>query len=65
MAKGKDAVDGDRQQKIEIMAAVFFGIRLWIRAAEPIGGMVVTREQAADDSVADAQALAAALDKIQ
>jgi hypothetical protein len=58
MAKGEKGITQDER---EVLAAIFFGIRLWSRAAEH---KILTREAAAAESVADADALIAAFEKI-
>lgn len=60
MAKGEKAGAGDEPGKRDIMAAVFFGIRLF--RSPP--ATQVERDQDCAASVRDADALIGALDKI-
>jgi hypothetical protein len=59
--------DSDRADKLLMLSAVFFAVRLFSRCgrADPlIDSAAMTREQAAAESAADAKALLAAAEKV-
>jgi hypothetical protein len=59
--KPKADPDPERTAKLQVMAAVFFGIRL---ATETFRGNLMTRGEMAECAAADAAALMTALDDI-